>query len=164
MPTWDAELTDMLAELSATQDELLLWLAEKRRFLSGTGTAESEHQRIEMQGREARLLERLQNCHDRRTELLSRASNAGLPGDSIRSLAASLPNEERGNLGEQVNEASAKMQLLRHHSIANWVLAQRALVHLSQMIEIIATGGRLQPTYDKGAYVMATGNLVDQAG
>ena len=68
-----------------------------------------------------------------------------------------------GNLGEQVKDASAKMLLLRHQSLTNWVLAQRALVHLSQMIEIIATGGRMQPTYGNGAPSFATGNLVDHA-
>jgi flagellar biosynthesis/type III secretory pathway chaperone len=157
---WDSELAEMLSELSATQDELLAVLGEKRRRMAA-GTTDGLD---EVQHREQRVLERLEQCHERRMALLEKASDAGLPSDSIRSLAASLPADRRGDLGERVKTATNRMHLLRHQSIANWVLAQRALVHLSQMIEIIATGGRLQPTYGNGASSLATGNLIDQAG
>jgi hypothetical protein len=39
------------------------------------------------------------------------------------------------------------MRVLQHHSLANWVLAQRRLLHVAQSLEIIATGGRMRPTY-----------------
>ena len=42
-------------------------------------------------------------------------------------------------------------------------LVQRALIHLSQMLEIIATGGQMQPTYEKKDSVEASGALVDRA-
>ncbi|MEX2185515.1 MAG: flagellar export chaperone FlgN [Pirellulales bacterium] len=157
---WDTELAEMLGELSATQDELLAVLGEKRRRIA-TGATDGLDQ---IQLREQRVLERLEQCHQRRSALLEQAGAAGLPNDSIRSLAASLPDDQRGDLGDRVKTATTRMNLLRHQSLANWVLAQRALVHLSQMIEIIATGGRLQPTYGEGASSMATGNLIDQAG
>jgi hypothetical protein len=54
------------------------------------------------------------------------------------------------------------MRLLQHHSLTNWVLAQRSLLHITQLLEIVATGGRLQPTYGKGASSHARGALVDQ--
>jgi len=53
--------------------------------------------------------------------------------------------------------------LLQHHSLVNWVVIQRTLLHLSQMLEIIATGGRLQPTYGKGESSTASGTLMDWA-
>lgn len=157
---WDSEIAEMLGELSATQDELFAVLREKReRLAKGTtdGLDAAQH-------REQRVLERLEHCRQKRSELLEKAGDRGLASDSIRSLAASLPAEKQGDLGERVKTTANRMQLLRHQSIANWVLAQRALVHLSQMIEIIATGGRLQPTYGEGASSLATGNLIDQAG
>jgi flagellar biosynthesis/type III secretory pathway chaperone len=157
---WDSELAEMLAELSSTQDELFAVLNEKRTRIA-RGVTEGLD---EVQHREQRVLERLEQCHVRRSALLEKAEGAGLASDSIRSLAASLPKDQRGDLGERVKTTANRMQLLRHQSIANWVLAQRALVHLSQMIEIIATGGRLQPTYGEGASSLATGNLIDQAG
>jgi flagellar biosynthesis/type III secretory pathway chaperone len=157
---WDSELAEMLGELSATQDELLAVLGDRHRRIAAGETEGLE----QIERREQQVLERLEQCQVRRAALLQKAGGAGLPSDSIRSLAASLPNDQRGDLGEQVKTAAARMNLLRHQSLANWVLAQRALVHLAQMIEIIATGGRLQPTYGEGASSLATGNLIDQAG
>jgi hypothetical protein len=43
------------------------------------------------------------------------------------------------------------------------VVVQRTLIHLSQMLEIIATGGQMQPTYGKKESVQARGALVDRA-
>jgi hypothetical protein len=54
------------------------------------------------------------------------------------------------------------MRLLQHQSLTNWVLAQRAVLHVSQLLEIIATGGRLQPTYGDGDTLHNRGSLVDQ--
>ena len=55
------------------------------------------------------------------------------------------------------------MRLLQHQSLTNWVLAQKALLHVAQMLEIIATGGRLKPTYGKDAWPRTPrGRLVDQ--
>jgi hypothetical protein len=42
-------------------------------------------------------------------------------------------------------------------------LVQKALIHLSQLLEIIATGGAFQPTYHKGGPVPAGGALMDRA-
>ena len=78
-------------------------------------------------------------------------------------LTASLPQTPRQALSRHVQEAQSRARILQHHSLTNWVLAQRALIHLSQMIEIIATGGRLQPTYGSGPLSSDNGALVDQA-
>jgi hypothetical protein len=43
------------------------------------------------------------------------------------------------------------------------VIAQRTLIHLSQLLEIIATGGRLQPTYGR-AVAEPCGALLNQVG
>jgi hypothetical protein len=61
-----------------------------------------------------------------------------------------------------VKEASAKMQLLQHHSLAGWVLAQRSLLHVSQLLEILATGGRMQPTYGSRESIHACGSMLNQ--
>ena len=89
------------------------------------------------------------------------ARKAGLAGDSLGKLASATNKDSRGKLGEQVKAASSRMQLLRNESITNWVLAQRALLHVSQLVEIIATGGRLQPTYGEGESVHSRGSLVN---
>jgi len=156
---WEQELAALLGELSSVQDDLLALLAEKHRVLVRAEPPEL----AELQLREERIVQRLQACHDRRGELLERAKLEGLPSDSVRSLAETLPGEERGQLRVRVRDAAARGRLLRHQSLTHWLLAQRTLIHLAQMLEIIATGGRTQPTYGMGAPAPASGALVDQA-
>src|SRR5688572_20349213 len=158
---WEPDIAALLAELADVQTALLGLLGEKRQLL-----ATSDHQALTaMVGREQQLIDRLQACQDHRQRLLARAEAEGLPADSIESLSHRLPAESRARMQASIHEAAARSRLLQHQSLTNWVLVQRTLLHLSQLIEIIATGGRPKPTYgngsDRGA--AATGALVDQA-
>ena len=155
---WEQELATLLGELSSVQDELLAVLIAKKDCLAG---AELEAL-ADLQVRELALGERLQACHQRRGELLAVAKEQNLPGDSLGQLAATLPARQRDKLGKKVKESQAQMRLLQNQSITNWVLAQRSLLHVSQLLEIIATGGRLQPTYGDGETVHSVGSLVNQ--
>ncbi len=154
---WETEVAALLEELSSVQDELLAVLAEKReRLVAGDLAALAQTQK-----REEQLASRLKLCQERRADLLAAARKAGHPGDSLGKLASAANSASRGKLGEQVKAASSRMQLLRNESITNWVLAQRALLHVSQLVEIIATGGRLQPKYGEGESVHSRGSLVN---
>jgi hypothetical protein len=156
---WESEIGALLAELADVQSALLEALNEKRRIL-----ASGDHQALApMAGREQELLGRLQACQERRQQLLARAGAEGLPADSIRSLSDRLPGEGRGRLQAGIREAAERSRLLQHQSLTNWVLVQRSLLHLSQMVEIIATGGRSRPTYGKGSDRAPSGALVDRA-
>jgi hypothetical protein len=155
---WEQELATLLGELSSVQDELLSVLVAKKDCLAG---AELETL-AELQVRELALGERLQACHHRRGELLAIAKEQNLPGESLGQLAATLPPRQRDKLGKQVKDSQNQMRLLQNQSITNWVLAQRSLLHVSQLLEIIATGGRLQPTYGEGETVHSIGSLVNQ--
>ncbi len=155
---WEQELAALLGELSNVQDELLAVLIAKKDCLAG---AELEAL-ADLQVRELALGERLKACHQRRGEMLAAAQEQNLPGDSLGQLAATLPGRHREKLGKQVKESQAQMRLLQNQSITNWVLAQRSLLHVSQLLEIIATGGRLQPTYGEGETVHSVGSLVNQ--
>ncbi|MGI8978890.1 MAG: flagellar export chaperone FlgN [Pirellulaceae bacterium] len=155
---WEDELAALLAELSSAQDELLAVLVAKKDCLAAADLEALS----ELQIRELALGVRLQACHVRRGELLAAAKEQNLPGDSIGRLAATLPARQRDKLGKQVKDSQARMRLLQNQSITNWVLAQRSLLHVSQLLEIIATGGRLQPTYGEGETVHSVGSLVNQ--
>jgi hypothetical protein len=157
-PAWEQELGELLALLSGTQGELLGLLSEKRELLVQgdlPGLAA-------IQPREEAIVARLQICQLHREELLGRAAEEGLPNDSLHSLTQALPNQASPEIRASINEAEQRTRLLRHHSLTNWVLVQRTLLHLSQMLEIIATGGQLQPTYGKGV-ASRGGGLVDRA-
>ncbi len=156
--SWESELAELLTDLLAVQDKLLGILSRKRELLiagdtEGLGALGPE---------EEELIGSLQECLRRREELLGRAGQEGLPSASIQALSKALPRSQRSELDERIRLARSRARLLKHHSLTHWVVAQRTLIHLSQMLEIIATGGRLQPTYGEGEPVNASGALVDR--
>lgn len=154
---WEQELAQLLSELSNVQTELLELLAEKRQFMARNEIDGM----LALQVREQHLGDKLQACHDRRGELLSLAATQGLPHDSLGNLATSLKNGKSGQLQKQVKESSLRMRTLQLQSLTNWVLAQRTMLHLAQMLEIVVTGGRPQPTYGKYDATITGGALVD---
>jgi flagellar biosynthesis/type III secretory pathway chaperone len=156
---WEHELTGLLNDLSVVQDELLEVLVAKRQFLLASDLAGMQS----LQAREEEVVERLEACQRKRAELLERAARENLPSDSVRSLAARLPGGARNPVAHRVREAASRTRLLQHQSLTNWVIVQRTLLHLSQLLEIIATGGRSRPTYGNGVCAQSGGSLMDQA-
>ncbi|MEN1678681.1 MAG: flagellar export chaperone FlgN [Planctomycetota bacterium] len=155
----EEQVANLLSDLAATQGELLDLLGRKRQMI-----ASRDRQGLNaLQAEEAKLADRLMGCHQRRQALLAGAASRGLPGDSLQALAASLPREERQRLAPGIADARRRARLVQHQSLTNWVLVQRTLLHLSQMIEIIATGGQMRPTYGDSASPRAGGAFVDQA-
>ena len=157
--SYEVEIGALLAELADVQSALLGVLGEKRVLLM----AGDVNALTAISSREEVLAARLQACHEHRQQLLARADAEGVPADSIQSLSARLPESARKNVQASIREAANRSQLLRHQSLTNWVVVQRSLLHLSQLIEIIATGGRPKPTYDKGPGCSSGGTLVDRA-
>jgi hypothetical protein len=156
---WESDIAELLAELADVQGALLDLLHEKRQLL-----ATSDHDAlVAMASREQALIDRLQNCHDKRQQLLARAQSAGMQADSIDGLSKQLAPDRRARVQASIRQAADRSRLLQHQSLTNWVLVQRTLLHLSQLIEIIATGGRLKPTYGNGSDRQASGELVDRA-
>jgi hypothetical protein len=155
---WEENLAALLEDLSQVQDELLDVLARKRHCMA-VGDAPGM---LGLQPAEEALGRRLQQCHDRRSQLLAEAAGQGLPGNSLGHLATAIKRQGGSDLRRDVQQSSARMRLLQHQSLTNWVLAQKALLHVAQMLEIIATGGRLKPTYGKETSPHARGSLVDQ--
>jgi FlgN protein len=156
--SWESEIAALLGDLAHVQRDLLDVLAEKRRVLA-TGNLDAINA---ISAREADLIPRLQACQDIRQDLLARAANDGLPADSVRSLTAALP-ASRVRMKSDVEEAQHRSRFLQSECLTNWVLVQRMLLHLSQLIEIIATGGQQKPTYGNGSERQGSGFLVDRA-
>jgi len=154
----ESEVASLLDDLLAGQDELLLILGRKRKML-----AEVDHQGLaDVAAEEQRLAGTLQNCLTRREQLLRRAADEGLPSDSIEALTTALAPPHRDRLARHLASTGSRARLLQHQSFVNWVVIQRTLIHLSQLLEIIATGGRLRPTYGDRESSRARAALVDQ--
>lgn len=156
---WEQEVATLLADLSSVQADLLALLAEKRKHLVQPNPSALQA----LQPREQALIGRMQACHDRRANLLKQAAVEGLPASDLTSLAGAVAPGGTQPLAAQLSQASQRSRLLQHHSLTQWVLVQRSLLHLSQMLEIIATGGQMRPTYGKEDPTGATGTLVDHA-
>ncbi len=156
---WESELARFLSDLSAVQDRAIRALVRKRECL----VASDAEGLAAVDRDEAEIVASLEGCLERREELLAAAADEGLPGDSITALASAVEGPHRQALTAQVKETASRSRLLQHHSLVNWVLVQRTLIHLSQLLEIIATGGRMQPTYGKADSPRIGGALVDRA-
>lgn len=155
---WEVEIAGLLADLSSAQEELLDVLVEKRALLARGDVPGL----TAIQEREETLIRRLEGCQQQRAALLASAKESDRPSASIATLADSLTGLPREKLGRQVKDSKQRMRLLQNETLTNWVLAQRLLLHVSQMLEIIATGGRLQPTYSEGdTSIHARGALVN---
>lgn len=153
---WESQLAALLDDLCQVQSELLQVLQAKQQALARADLVRM----VELHPHEQRLAQRLAQCLQRREELLAAARQTGLAPANLSALANCAGPEQAGKLGNQVQWAAARMRLLQHHSLANWVLAQRALLHVAQVLEIIATGGRMQPTYGDRELHTARGVLV----
>ena len=156
---WESEIAGLLSQLSGTQQKLLKLLNSKREMLINRDHAGLR----QLTAEEQQLCQELQACHQRRQELLQKAEEAGLPSDSMQSLANALPGDIATNLQSSFADSRQQSHLLRHKSISQWVVVQRTLLHLSQMLEIIATGGQGQSTYGREGKSASSGRLMDQA-
>lgn len=155
---WEDEISGLLSELADTQSELLEILSYKQQQLAG----KSEFS-VDDADREIKLLERLHACHERRSDLLQTAKQKGKPAASLRTLAETLPEPATGKaqFRSRFKQAEQQSRLIQHRCLTQWLVAQRNLIHLSQMLEILATGGRDQPTYGNGPMSTQTGGLMD---
>ena len=157
--TWESDIARLLSDLAGVQRDLLNVLGEKRQMIAaGDGPGLSA-----VAARENQLVVRLQACQTQRQQLLQQAAGAGLPSDSIQSLSRALPAKSRGRFTGDIQQAQERSRILQHECLTNWVLVQRTLLHLSQLVEIIATGGRMKPTYGNGSDRQGQGALVDRA-
>jgi len=154
---FDTEIGGLLDDLLAVQDDLLRLLADKRQMLAAADVAGL----ASIGPVQQQLVNRLQECLRRREQLLALAGQQGMPAESIRALTEALPKPQRARIDKHLRLAEARQRLLRHQSLVNWVLVQRHLLYLSQLLEIIATGGRLKPTYEKDGTDSAHSGLVD---
>lgn len=154
---WEAALTGLLDDLLRTQQEMLEILDRKRAAM----VRRDLDQLRELQPREDQLCQQLSACQERRNELLALARVAQLPDGNLDQLSRSLPLAADSGVREKLSSASHRARLLKHQSLTNWIIAQRNLLHISQLLENITTGGRIAPTYGKSARVTG-GFMLDQ--
>ncbi len=153
---WESNLLTLLDDLGDAQESLLALLNEKRRHLAERDwtALSATHEK------EVSLLQRLEACHRRRQQLLEQAQQLVPQARTLRQVAQWMPLGE--DLHARMEGARARMTLLQHESLSHWVVAQRSLLHLAQILEVLASGGRLKPTYGRETLPVHQGSLVDE--
>ncbi|MEX1039501.1 MAG: flagellar export chaperone FlgN [Pirellulaceae bacterium] len=155
---WETETASYLQELSDVQEQLLSVLHSKRRQMVAGDVEAMSATQLEEQA----LVQRLEGLTEARSALLAQAKISGLPDDSVHSLAAAVETTGDGRLGKRARLAKETMQHIQNETLTNFVLAQQTVLHLSQLLQIIATGGKLKPTYEEENAATQGGTLVDQ--
>jgi hypothetical protein len=147
-------------ELKATQEELLAALRGRRSMLYSP----SADAAVAIAPLDHSLLERLQDCVQRRADLLRTAAHVGWPAETLRAAAMAQPDsEQRRRLQAALAQAQSLSRQLQLAGMTQWMLAQRSLAHVGQLLEILATGAPQPPTYGNGPVSTARGGLLDQA-
>lgn len=152
------ETATFLQELSDVQADLLNVLHRKREQMVANDLEAMEQTMVSEQA----LLDRLDQLRDSRQTLLADARGKGLPSDSMHSLARALDEDQSGELAMKAHTAKDAMRHIQNETLTNFVLAQQTVLHLSQLLQIIATGGKLKPTYEAENASNQGGTLVDQ--
>jgi flagellar biosynthesis/type III secretory pathway chaperone len=156
--SWEDSLTRLLDELLETQREMLEILEQKRLAMVKRDLGKIR----DLQPREESLCQRLQACQQQRDDLLALARSVNLPDSGLQALSRSLPLREAEALQEKLANASSRSRLLKHQSLTNWIIAQRNLLHITQLLEIVTSGGQSQPTYGRTASQSVGGFVLDQ--
>jgi hypothetical protein len=149
-PILETELATFLTELSAVQEQTLSLLQRKGDML-----AKSDVKGLEaIAGEEETAIARLQACLDRREQLLKAAGEQGVTCHSLETLSEQIareaePQSPAKELPRQIRGTAHQARLLQHQGLTNWVVTQRTMIHLSQMLEIVATRGKGHSTYNR---------------
>ena len=145
MHEWRKQLEQFLEETLQAQKDCAALLERKRELFAKNDLAEIG----EFSKDEHLAVESLKQCLGNREKLLQYAAAEGLPSQSIESLAKAVVPYSDDEFFTLLRAVQYESQLLRQHNITNWVVTQRSMLHASQMIEIIATRGRMNSTYTR---------------
>jgi len=155
---WEQDLSQLLEDLTSIQDEILQSLQTKRQLIMDQDLVALEAH----QAHEEQLGQKLAECHERRSQMLLSAQQEGLPSSNLESLSKHIGRDKSESLPKRVKDASQRMRLIQHSSLTNWVVTQRTLLHLSQLLEFIGTNGRLKATYGESNADTSGGALIDR--
>jgi hypothetical protein len=156
---WADAAEAFLRDLITVQEGLLAELTKRRQR-----PVTVEHDASGVTADQQTLLERLEHCRTRRAELLQSAATAGRKAQTLRTAVAALADRATGRrLQALVADAESAARRLRLEGMTHWMLAQRSLAHVGQLLEILATVTPQSPTYGNGVVSTARGGLLDEA-
>lgn len=141
---WETEIATFLQRLETVQNDLLALLQRKQKLIAD---ADAEAIKVILPEEEKflRVLEELMRA---RASILSRAAESDLPSDSLESLARALP--KRSPVRHEIQKSIYRTRLIQFQTLTNWVLTQKSLLCVNQMLDLIAGQGKMPPVYNNG--------------
>ncbi len=140
----ERDILQFLEEISAVQEQAIAVLTKKQRLL----VKPDREGLSQIATEEKDILAYLDRCVKRREEILAAAKKIGKASDSIQTLSRQIfPGNP--DVRRKVDEAVFRSRLIRNLNLTNWVMTQKSIIHLTQMLEIVATRGQGKPTYKR---------------
>jgi hypothetical protein len=137
------EIEELLGEIDETQNALGATYRDKRAAIREANAPEIDR----LTRFEQEQISELQVHLRRREQILQRARQAGLPADSLKSLVGTLPEPFRESLLAHLDETRRTTDANRRESWILWIVCKQSLRFFSNVIELIANGGRRTPIY-----------------
>jgi len=147
------DVRQFLRGVEAVQDELATLYQRKRIALTEARASEL----LSIAESESRLAKQMQGHLARRRQILENSAGQGLPGDSIQNLLKALGGSARTELEPAVNRLRGAAAATRRENWIHWIVAQRAMNHHNELLELIASCGRKSPTYSRSPGQNASG-------
>jgi hypothetical protein len=152
------EIEDLLVGIDETQDALDAVYRDKREAIRRANAPEIDRlTKIE----EARVAD-LQVHLRRREQILLRARQMGLPFDSLTSVVRGFREPLRQTLLASLERTRQMADANRRESWILWIVCKQSLRFCSEVVELIANGGRRAPVYSTrpGATELSTGGAL----
>jgi hypothetical protein len=152
-----AELERFAATLIDAQEALLRILRRKRIALAAADLETISA----LQPQEAEAARQLQTLVSWRARILQSARDAGQSCETLTELAHALLGPSAGRLTDMLKSAQRLAADVRQESWVQWVITNRCCNFYSEVLELIAQGGKKPPTYYEQAWTHHGGAVLD---
>ncbi len=153
------DIEALLDAIEETQSALGVTYRDKRAAIREANAPEIER----LTKVEERLVVDLQVHLRVREQILQYARQRGLPSDSLGSVVRTFDEPIQEQLLAQLERTREMADANRRESWILWIVCKQSLRFLSEMIELIATGGRRNPIYlarSGGGMELSTGGAL----
>jgi len=137
------EIEQLLFALEETQEELGALYRAKRNAIRRADLSDMERLAQSEQG----LVERLKTQLQHRSRILQQVKLTGRKSDSLESVVQSLESPARDRLLKQIERTRRAADVNRRESWIVWIVSRQSLRLFSEIMDLIANGGRKAPVY-----------------
>jgi hypothetical protein len=143
MAELEQDIEELLVSIDETQDTLSAAYRDKRAAIRQANSPEIDRLTKVEESSVADLQVHLR----RREQILQQARQLGLPADSLTGVVQTFDEPHRERLLAQIEQTRRMADANRRESWILWIVCKQSLRFFSDVIELIANGGRRAPIY-----------------